>query len=165
MCPTTSACGGCACHLPGLRPVGQRASGRVPARHHQPAAHGGPTTDLDWVVVRENTEGEYAGFGGRNFCGRGAWGEVATQSALFTEVGCERIIRFAFELARTRTRKKVSSVTKSNAQQYGMVLWDDVFKRVARSTPTSRPRAFWSTPWPRSSCSVPRSSPSWSPPT
>jgi tartrate dehydrogenase/decarboxylase/D-malate dehydrogenase len=93
------------------------------------------TTDLGWVVVRENSEGEYAGFGGRNFSGRGERGEVAVQSAVFTEVGCERIIRFAFDLARTRPRKKVSSVTKSNAQQYGMVLWDDVFKAVAADYP------------------------------
>ncbi|MFF0014340.1 tartrate dehydrogenase [Streptomyces sp. NPDC005374] len=92
-------------------------------------------TELDWVVVRENSEGEYAGLGGRNFGGRGPGGEVAVQSALFTEVGCERIMRFAFDLARTRDRRKVSSVTKSNAQQYGMVLWDDVFKRVALDYP------------------------------
>ena len=92
-------------------------------------------THLDWVVVRENSEGEYAGFGGRNFAARDDRGEVAVQSAVFTEVGCERIIRFAFDLARTRPRKKVSSVTKSNAQQYGMVLWDDVFKRVAVDYP------------------------------
>jgi tartrate dehydrogenase/decarboxylase/D-malate dehydrogenase len=92
-------------------------------------------TELDWVVVRENSEGEYAGIGGRNFSARGPGGEVAVQSALFTEVGCERIMRFAFELARTRRHKKVSSVTKSNAQQYGMVLWDDVFQRVAPDYP------------------------------
>jgi tartrate dehydrogenase/decarboxylase/D-malate dehydrogenase len=92
-------------------------------------------THLDWVVVRENSEGEYAGFGGRNFAARDDRGEVAVQSAVFTEVGCERIIRFAFDLARTRPTKKVSSVTKSNAQQYGMVLWDDVFKRVATEYP------------------------------
>ena len=92
-------------------------------------------TELDWVVVRENSEGEYAGLGGRNLSGRGPGGEVAIQSALFTEVGCERIMRFAFDLARTRSRRKVSSVTKSNAQQYGMVLWDDVFKRVALDYP------------------------------
>ncbi|TLS42060.1 tartrate dehydrogenase [Streptomyces montanus] len=92
-------------------------------------------TELDWVVVRENSEGEYAGLGGRNLAARGQGGEVAVQSALFTEVGCERIMRFAFDLARTRTRRKVSSVTKSNAQQYGMVLWDDVFKRVAADYP------------------------------
>src|SRR3954469_21790396 len=93
------------------------------------------TTELDWVVVRENSEGEYAGLGGRNLGGRGPGGEVAVQSALFTEGGCERIMRFAFDLARTRAHKKVSSVTKSNAQQYGMVLWDDVFKRVAVDYP------------------------------
>jgi tartrate dehydrogenase/decarboxylase/D-malate dehydrogenase len=92
-------------------------------------------TELDWVVVRENSEGEYAGLGGRNLSGRGPGNEVALQTALFTEKGCERIIRFAFDLARTRTVKKVSSVTKSNAQQYGMVLWDDVFKRVAADYP------------------------------
>jgi tartrate dehydrogenase/decarboxylase/D-malate dehydrogenase len=92
-------------------------------------------TELDWVVVRENSEGEYAGLGGRNLSARGPGSEVAVQSALFTEAGCERIMRFAFDLARTRTRRKVSSVTKSNAQQYGMVLWDDVFRRVARDYP------------------------------
>ncbi|OEU86745.1 tartrate dehydrogenase [Streptomyces abyssalis] len=91
--------------------------------------------DLDWVVVRENSEGEYAGLGGRNLAARGAGSEVAVQSALFTETGCERIMRFAFDLARTRARKKVSSVTKSNAQQYGMVLWDEVFERVAADYP------------------------------
>ncbi len=87
---------------------------------------------IDWVVVRENSEGEYAGIGGRNLAGRGRASEVAVQAALFTEAGCERIIRYAFELARTRKRRKVTSVTKSNAQQYGMTLWDDVFARVAR---------------------------------
>ena len=86
-------------------------------------------------MVRENSEGEYGGFGGRNFSGRGPGGEMAVQSAVFTEVGCERIMRFAFDLARTRPRKKLASVTKSNAQQYGMVLWDDVFKRVAADYP------------------------------
>lgn len=90
---------------------------------------------LDWIVVRENSEGEYSGLGGRNLAARGAGAEVALQTALFTEVGCERIIRFAFDLARTRDRVKLSSVTKSNAQQYGMVLWDDVFKRVSKDYP------------------------------
>jgi tartrate dehydrogenase/decarboxylase/D-malate dehydrogenase len=92
-------------------------------------------TALDWVVVRENSEGEYAGFGGHTFAAREAQGEIAVQSAVFTEVGCERIIRYAFDLARTRSRKKVSSVTKSNAQQFGMVLWDEVFARVAADYP------------------------------
>jgi tartrate dehydrogenase/decarboxylase/D-malate dehydrogenase len=89
---------------------------------------------FDWVVVRENSEGEYAGFGGRNFAGRGEQTEVAVQSAVFTAKGCERIIRYAFELARTR-RKKVTSVTKSNAQQYGMTLWDDTFASIAGEYP------------------------------
>jgi len=92
-------------------------------------------TELDWVVVRENSEGEYVGFGGRNLSGRGPGNEVALQTAMFTERGCERIMRFAFDLARTRPRKKVSSVTKSNAQQYGMVLWDETFARVAQDYP------------------------------
>src|SRR6478736_2752698 len=92
-------------------------------------------TELDWVVIRENSEGEYAGLGGRNLSGRGPGNEVALQTALFTDKGCERIMRFAFDLARTRTRKKVSSVTKSNAQQYGMVLWDETFARVAQDYP------------------------------
>ncbi|MGI8486233.1 MAG: tartrate dehydrogenase [Thermomicrobiales bacterium] len=90
---------------------------------------------LDWVVVRENSEGEYAGIGGRNLASRGPGSEVAIQAALFTEAGCERIIRYAFELARTRARRKVTSVTKSNAQQYGMTLWDEVFARVAPDYP------------------------------
>jgi tartrate dehydrogenase/decarboxylase/D-malate dehydrogenase len=93
------------------------------------------TTELDWIVVRENSEGEYAGLGGRNLSGRGPGNEVALQTALFTEKGCERIMRYAFDLARTRTVKKVSSVTKSNAQQYGMVLWDETFQRVALDYP------------------------------
>lgn len=89
---------------------------------------------MDWVVVRENSEGEYAGIGGRNLASRGNRTEVALQTALFTETGCERIIRYAFDLARTR-RRKVTSVTKSNAQQYAMTLWDDVFARVAAGYP------------------------------
>jgi tartrate dehydrogenase/decarboxylase/D-malate dehydrogenase len=90
---------------------------------------------MDWVVVRENSEGEYAGIGGRNLAGRGRGKEVAIQAGLFTEEGCERIVRYAFSLARTRKRRKVTSVTKSNAQQYGMVLWDEVFARVAAEHP------------------------------
>lgn len=90
---------------------------------------------IDWVVVRENTEGEYAGIGGRNLAGRGVADEVAVQAALFTAKGCERIIRYAFDLAMTRERRKVTSATKSNAQQFGMVLWDETFARVARDYP------------------------------
>ncbi len=90
---------------------------------------------MDWVVVRENTEGEYAGIGGRNLAGRGAGKAVAIQAGLFTEEGCERIMRYAFDLALGR-RRKVTSVTKSNAQQYGMTLWDDVFAAVALDYPS-----------------------------
>jgi tartrate dehydrogenase/decarboxylase/D-malate dehydrogenase len=90
---------------------------------------------IDWVVVRENSEGEYAGIGGRNLVSRGPDREVAVQTALFTAQGCERIIRYAFALARARQRKKVTSVTKSNAQQYAMVLWDETFDRVRREFP------------------------------
>jgi tartrate dehydrogenase/decarboxylase/D-malate dehydrogenase len=90
---------------------------------------------MDWVVVRENTEGEYAGIGGRSFAPRGGGKEVAIQAGIFSEEGCERIIRFAFDLALGRKRRKVTSVTKSNAQQYGMTLWDEVFARVAGDYP------------------------------
>jgi tartrate dehydrogenase/decarboxylase/D-malate dehydrogenase len=90
---------------------------------------------MDWVVVRENTEGEYAGIGGRNLGARGPGKAIAIQAGLFTEEGCERIIRYAFDLSLTRRRHKVTSVTKSNAQQYGMTLWDEVFARVAADYP------------------------------
>jgi tartrate dehydrogenase/decarboxylase/D-malate dehydrogenase len=85
--------------------------------------------------VRENTEGEYADLGGRVLAGRGPGKAVAVQTNLFTEEGCARIIRFAFDLARTRRRRKVTNATKSNAQAYGMVLWDEVFARVAAAYP------------------------------
>ena len=89
--------------------------------------------DLDWVIVRENSEGEYSGQGGRSH--RGQPQEVATDVAVFTRVGVERIIRFAFELAYSRPRKLLTIVTKSNAQRHGMVLWDEVAGEVARDFP------------------------------
>jgi tartrate dehydrogenase/decarboxylase/D-malate dehydrogenase len=89
--------------------------------------------DLDWIVVRENTEGEYAGAGGRVH--RGLPEEVGTEVAIFTRIGCERIMRFAFDLARTRPKKRLTLVTKSNAQRHGMVLWDETFARAARDFP------------------------------
>lgn len=106
--------------------------------HFLPGVQGPLRADLsdhDWLVVRENSEGEYSGFGGRNFAGRNGTNEIAVQSSVFTELGCERIMRFAFDLARKRERRHVTSVTKSNAQQYGMVLWDEVFRRVAAEYP------------------------------
>jgi tartrate dehydrogenase/decarboxylase / D-malate dehydrogenase len=90
---------------------------------------------MDWVVVRENSEGEYAGIGGRNFSARGVGKEIALQAGLFSAEGCERIMRYAFDMALGRKRQKVTSVTKSNAQQFGMTLWDEVFARVALDYP------------------------------
>jgi tartrate dehydrogenase/decarboxylase/D-malate dehydrogenase len=89
--------------------------------------------EIDWVVIRENSEGEYAGMGGRAH--RGLPIETGTEVAVFTRVGVERIHRFAFELARKRPRKHLTLVTKSNAQRFGMVLWDEVFFEVARDYP------------------------------
>jgi tartrate dehydrogenase/decarboxylase/D-malate dehydrogenase len=90
--------------------------------------------DIDFVVIRENTEGEYSDAGG--WLHRGTPQEVAIQTAIFTRTGCERIMRFAFELARKRNKKKhVTSVTKSNAQKYGMVFWDTIFQEVAADYP------------------------------
>lgn len=89
--------------------------------------------DLDWIIVRENSEGEYAGMGGRAH--RGHPIEVGTEVAVFTRAGVERIIRFAFELARTRQRKLLTVVTKSNAQRHGMVLWDEIAAAVAGDYP------------------------------
>ena len=89
--------------------------------------------DIDWVVIRENTEGEYSGMGGRAH--RGLPIETATDVSVFTRVGVERIQRFAFELARKRPRKKLTLVTKSNAQRHGMVMWDEVFFEVAKDYP------------------------------
>jgi tartrate dehydrogenase/decarboxylase/D-malate dehydrogenase len=85
---------------------------------------------IDMVVVRENTEGEYAQVGG--FVYQEQPDEVAVQTSVFTRRGCERIIRYAFELARRRNgKRRVSSITKSNAQGFSMVLWDRTFQAVA----------------------------------
>ena len=89
--------------------------------------------DLDWIIVRENSEGEYAGNGGRVH--RGLPEEVATETAVFTRTGVERIMQFAFDLARKRPRKKLTVVTKSNAQRHGMVMWDEIAAEVARDFP------------------------------
>ena len=88
--------------------------------------------EIDFVVVRENTEGEYAGVGGRVHQKSSA--EVAMETSIFTRRGVERVMRYAFVLARSR-RKKLSCVTKSNAQRYGFVLWDEVFAMVAAEFP------------------------------
>ena len=89
--------------------------------------------DLDWVIVRENSEGEYAGAGGRVHVGLPE--EVGLDVSIFTRSGVERIQRFAFELAQSRPRKKLTLVTKSNAQRHGMVFWDSVFERIKSDYP------------------------------
>src|SRR5215213_2339176 len=89
--------------------------------------------DLDWVIVRENSEGEYAGQGGRSH--RGLPEEVATEVSIFTRTGVTRIMRFAFEVARSRPRKLLTVVTKSNAQRHGMVMWDEIAAEVAADYP------------------------------
>lgn len=90
--------------------------------------------EIDLVVMRENTEGEYSNVGGRVY--QGSDHEVAIQTSVFTRRGTERIIRYAFEAARKRNKKrKVTSITKSNAQGHGMVFWDEVFRAVAEEYP------------------------------
>ena len=91
---------------------------------------------IDWVIIRENSEGEYSGSGGRVH--KGLPEEIATETSVFTRVGVERIHRFAFELARKRKKKHLTLVTKSNAQRHGMVLWDEIFYEVAKKFPDVR---------------------------
>ena len=92
--------------------------------------------DLDWVIVRENSEGEYAGVGGRVHQGHPI--EVATDVSMMTRAGVERIMRFAFRLAQSRPRKLLTVVTKSNAQRHAMVMWDEIAVQVAREFPDVR---------------------------
>ncbi|MSP14620.1 MAG: tartrate dehydrogenase [Chloroflexi bacterium] len=89
--------------------------------------------DIDFIVVRENTEGEYAGAGGRAH--RGLPIEVAVETSIFSRVGVERIIRYAFKLARSRPRKRLANVTKSNAQQHTLTFWDEIFAEVGKEYP------------------------------
>jgi tartrate dehydrogenase/decarboxylase/D-malate dehydrogenase len=89
--------------------------------------------ELDWIIVRENSEGEYSGVGGRVH--RGLPEEAATDVSLFTRAGVARIMRFAFALARSRPRRQLTIVTKSNAQRHGMVLWDEIAREVAEEYP------------------------------
>src|SRR5262249_15195385 len=93
-------------------------------------------SELDWVIVRENSEGEYAGVGGRVH--RGLPEEVASDVSLFTRKGVARIMHFGFALARSRPRKLLTVVTKSNAQRHGMVMWDEIAREVADEYPDVR---------------------------
>lgn len=109
-----------------VRPTRVLPGIRSPLRDLAPAA-------LDWVIVRENSEGEYAGQGGRSHVGLPE--EVATEVSIFTRAGVTRIMRFAFEMARSRPRKLLTVVTKSNAQRNGMVMWDEIAAEVAAGFP------------------------------
>jgi tartrate dehydrogenase/decarboxylase/D-malate dehydrogenase len=97
-----------------------------------PLANRGPA-DIDMICVRENSEGEYGGIGGRIHVGRA--NETAQQLSVFTRHGIERIARYAFEMAMKRPRKLLASATKSNALNYSMVLWDQVVDEVAKGYP------------------------------
>lgn len=90
------------------------------------------TGGFDILCIRENTEGEYSGAGGRVH--QGTTDEVAVETSIFTRTGVERILRFGFEEARTR-RGKLASVTKSNAQKYSMVFWDEITRKLAAEYP------------------------------
>ena len=94
-----------------------------PLRHCKPE-------DLNWVIVRENSEGEYSGVGGRAHQGHPI--EVATDVCIMTRVGVERIMRFAFKLAQSRPRKLLTVVTKSNAQRHAMVMWDEIALQISK---------------------------------
>ena len=89
--------------------------------------------DLNWVIVRENSEGEYSGVGGRVHQGHPI--EAATDVSIMTRAGVERILRFAFRLAHSRPRKLLTVVTKSNAQRHAMVMWDEIAAQVAAEFP------------------------------
>jgi isocitrate/isopropylmalate dehydrogenase len=90
-------------------------------------------SDFDWLLIRENSEGEYSGHGGRSH--NGCDWEVATETSIFTRHGIQRIIQYAFEAANRRPRKHLTVVSKSNAQQYGLVLWDEIAAETAKQFP------------------------------
>ncbi len=110
-----------------LRPVRLLPGLEGPLRGRGPA-------DIDFVCVRENTEGEYSGTGGRVHAGLPD--ELAVEVPVFTRRGIERVVRYAFALAAQRPRQRLSSVTKSNASRYAYVLWDEVVEAVARDYPS-----------------------------
>ncbi len=108
-----------------LRPVRLLAGVESPLKDRKPG-------DIDFYVVRENNEGEYSEIGGRLY--RGSENEMAIQEAIFTKKGCDRVMRFAFELAMKR-KKHVSSATKSNGIIHSMPFWDERFAAVAKEFP------------------------------
>ena len=94
---------------------------------------GRTSADIDFVVVRENVEGEYSELGGRMYAG--TEDEFAVQEAVFTRRGTDRIMRYAFELAQGRARKHVTSATKSNGIKHSMPFWDERFAEMAKAYP------------------------------
>src|SRR5581483_6105342 len=110
-----------------LRPM------RLLAALTSPLANRGPA-DIDMICVRENSEGEYSGVGGRVHVGTPR--EVAQQVGVFTRHGIERILRYGFEVAMKRPRRMLASVTKSNALTHSMVLWDEVAEEVRKDYPS-----------------------------
>lgn len=109
-----------------VRPTRTLPGIQSPLRHAEAGS-------LDWAIVRENSEGEYSGNGGRTH--RGLPEEVGTEVAIFTRTGVTRIMRYAFQLAQSRPRKLLTVVTKSNAQRHGMVMWDEIAAEVAQEFP------------------------------
>ena len=109
-----------------LRPIKLLKGAPCPLANREPK-------DIDFVVVRENSEGEYAGIG--EWHNKDKQDEYVLQTGKFTRKGVERVIRYAFELARKENRKRVTSVTKGNALNYSMVFWDQVFHEVAKEYP------------------------------
>lgn len=109
-----------------VRPTKIMAGIQSPLRNANPG-------DLNWVIVRENSEGEYSGHGGRAH--RGLPEEVGTEVSIFTRAGVTRIMRYAFKLAQSRPRKLLTVVTKSNAQRHGMVMWDEIAAEVSAEFP------------------------------
>jgi tartrate dehydrogenase/decarboxylase/D-malate dehydrogenase len=115
-----------------LRPIKLLAGTESPLRNKGPR-------EIDFVCVRENSEGEYCGWGGR--LRRGTGDEIAEQTTVFTRRGVERVLRYAFELAMKR-RKRLASATKSNAMQYAMVMWDEICREIAREYPEVEVTAY-----------------------
>ncbi|EMR69613.1 putative tartrate dehydrogenase protein [Eutypa lata UCREL1] len=99
----------------------------------KPRLEGADPAHLDWLLVRENSEGEYSGHGGRSHIGQ-EW-EVATETSIYTRYGVRRIMRQAFEAASRRPRKHLTVVSKSNALRHGLVLWDEIAAEVAAGFP------------------------------
>lgn len=106
-----------------VRPTRVLRGATSPLKYCQPG-------DIDWVIIRENSEGEYTDHGGRSHAGQ-PW-EVASEVAIYTRHGVERLMRLAFKTARKRDRKRITIVTKSNAQRNGSMLWEDVAAAVAK---------------------------------